>query len=105
MLQNPPHMSLKTARCAERKKVITRSNPRPSKMRFLFPSVAVSLVLAPAVQSGRIVPRQATAPFDCGQVRVDSPSTTYNGFVAADLDGERRYVVTRTDNQKRLLTR
>ncbi|KAK1828042.1 hypothetical protein QBC39DRAFT_375076 [Podospora conica] len=74
-------------------------------MRFLLSSVAVSLALAPAVQSGRIVPRQATAPFDCGQVRVDSPSTAYNGFVAADLDGERRYVVTKTDTQKRLLTR
>lgn len=74
-------------------------------MRFLVPSVAALLALAPAVESGGVVLRQATAPFDCGQVRVDSPNTTYNGFVAADLDSERRYVVTKTDNQKRLLMR
>lgn len=104
MLQNPAHMSSKTARCRERKKAVTRSNPKLVKMRFFFLSVAASLVLAPAVQSGRIVDRQATAPFDCGQVRVDSPNTTYKGFVAADLDSERRYVVTKTDTQKRLLT-
>lgn len=104
MLQNPAHMSSKTARCRERKKAVTRSNPKLVKMRFFFLSVAASLVLAPAVQSGRIVDRQATAPFDCGQVRVDSPNTTYKGFVAADLDTERRYVVTKTDTQKRLLT-
>lgn len=104
MLQNPAHMSSKTARCRERKKAVTRSNPKLVKMRFFFLSVAASLVLAPAVQSGRIVDRQATAPFDCGQVRVDSPNTTYKGFVAANLDSERRYVVTKTDTQKRLLT-
>ncbi|KAK1763096.1 hypothetical protein QBC33DRAFT_550365 [Phialemonium atrogriseum] len=74
-------------------------------MLLSFSSVAISLLLAPAVQAGPIVPRQATAPFDCGEVRVDSPNTTYSGFVAADLDTERRYVVTRTENQKRLLTR
>ncbi|KAK3358727.1 hypothetical protein B0T25DRAFT_514406 [Lasiosphaeria hispida] len=77
-------------------------------MLLSFSSVAISLLLAPAAaQAGPIVvPRQAaTAPFDCGQVRVDSPNTTYSGFVAADLDTERRYVVTRTASQKRLLTR
>jgi len=63
------------------------------------------LLLAPAIQAGSIVPRQAAAPFDCGQVRVDSPNTTYSGFLAADLDTERRYVVTKTTTQKRLLTR
>ncbi|KAM7184960.1 hypothetical protein V8F20_011997 [Naviculisporaceae sp. PSN 640] len=52
-----------------------------------------------------LVPRQTVFPFDCGQVRVDSPNATYSGFLAADLDAERRYVVTRTASQKRLLTR
>jgi len=73
-------------------------------------SVVVSLLLLAspaAVQAGlTITPRQAaSAPFDCGQLRVDSPNTTYGGFIAADLDTERRYVVTRTASQKRLLTR
>ena len=74
-------------------------------MLLSFSSVVISLLLAPAVQAGPVVSRQATAPFDCGQVRVDSPNTTYSGFLAAELDTERRYVVTRTANQKRLLTR
>jgi hypothetical protein len=74
-------------------------------MLLFFPSVAVSLLFAPAIQAGAIVPRQAAAPFDCGELRVDSPNTTFSGFLAADLDTERRYVVTRTASQKRLLTR
>ncbi|KAK5658059.1 hypothetical protein OQA88_2615 [Cercophora sp. LCS_1] len=70
-------------------------------------SVAVSLLLVPGtVRAVSVVPRQATtAPFDCGELRVDSPNTTFSGFIAADLDAERRYVVTRTTSQKRLLTR
>lgn len=68
-------------------------------------SLAASCFLIPAVQAEIIDPRQSTSPFDCGQVRVDSPNTTYSGFLAADLDTERRYVITRTTSQKRLLTR
>ena len=63
------------------------------------------LLFASAVLAGAIYPRQATAPFDCGEVRVDSPNATYSGFLAANLDTERRYVVTRTATEKRLLTR
>jgi hypothetical protein len=74
-------------------------------MLFSFSSVATALVLAVAVRAETVAPRQATAPFDCGQLRVDSPNTTFSGFVAADLDTERRYVVTRTASQKRLLTK
>jgi len=74
-------------------------------MWLSFSSVAISLLLAPAAQAGPIDSRQAAAPFDCGQLRVDSPNTTYSGFLAAELDTERRYVVTKTATQKRLLTR
>jgi hypothetical protein len=74
-------------------------------MMLSFSTVVISLLFAPTSMTGAITLRQTTAPFDCGQVRVDSPNTTYSGFLAADLDTERRYVVTRTENQKRLLTR
>ncbi|KAK0619535.1 hypothetical protein B0T14DRAFT_566374 [Immersiella caudata] len=72
---------------------------------MLLPSLTVSLLFASAAKAGTVLPRQATAPFDCGEVRVDSPNTTYSGFLAADLDTERRYVITRTATQKRLLTK
>jgi hypothetical protein len=75
-------------------------------MLYQFPLVALALGFTPIAQGGPTFPRQATAgAFDCGQVRVDSPKTTLSGFIAADLDSERRYVVTKTANQKRLLTR
>jgi hypothetical protein len=74
-------------------------------MILSFFSLVISLLFATAIQAGPVVPRQSATPFDCGQVRVDSPNTTYNGFLAADLDSGRRYVVTKTADQKRLLTR
>jgi hypothetical protein len=74
-------------------------------MMVSFSSVAIFLLIAQGAQSGAIDPRQAIAPFDCAEIRVDSPNTTYSGFLAADLDTERRFVVTKTANQKRLLTR
>ena len=61
-------------------------------------SLVLSLLFATALQAGPVVPREATTPFDCGQVRVDSPNTTFNGFLAADLDSGRRYVVTKSAN-------
>ncbi|KAK0750218.1 hypothetical protein B0T18DRAFT_428208 [Schizothecium vesticola] len=75
-------------------------------MLYQFPLVALALGFTPIAQAGPTFPRQATAgAFDCEQVRVDSPNTTFSGFIAADLDSERRYVVTKTASQKRLLTR
>ena len=76
------------------------------KMLYQFPLVALALGFTPIAQAGLTFSRQATAgAFDCEQVRVDSPNTAFSGFIAADLDSERRYVVTKTTNQKRLLTR
>ncbi|KAM7187459.1 hypothetical protein V8F33_011199 [Rhypophila sp. PSN 637] len=65
---------------------------------MLFPALAQAVSIS-------ISSRQVAAHYDCGQVRVDSPNATYSGYLAADLDTERRYVVTRTSSQKRLLTR
>ena len=68
-------------------------------------SLAISLTFPALAAAEPVVILRQVASFDCGQVRVDSPNTTYSGFLAADLDAERRYVVTRTASQKRLLTR
>ncbi|KAH6635009.1 hypothetical protein B0J18DRAFT_472067 [Chaetomium sp. MPI-SDFR-AT-0129] len=74
-------------------------------MMLTLPLVAAPLLLSQAVWARNIPPRQVSEPFDCGEVRVDSADTTFSGFFAADLDTERRYVVTSTTDQKRLLTR
>ncbi|NJR43795.1 MAG: hypothetical protein HC767_15205 [Akkermansiaceae bacterium] len=55
------------------------------KMLLASASVSTFLVVAAAAQAGALFSQQATAPFDCGQVRVDSPNTTYSGFLAAEL--------------------
>lgn len=70
-----------------------------------LPSIATPLLLSQAVWARIISPRQISEPFDCGEIRVNSTDTTFSGFFAADLDTERRYVVTSTTDQKRLLTR